>query len=460
MPPVQYSYDSQIRRFVLQFIRMVSNFQVEFGQDSAGNKTLQTVPVYYGDASRQAAMILRNNSENSLNTVPAMAAYISALTYDRERVLNPTYEGTLRIREQVYDTTTGSYTGEQDGLYHVDRLMPAPYKLQMKLDIWTSNTEQKHQLWEQITPLFNPALEIQSTDNYVDWSSLSAVFLVDTVYSNRTVPTGSDDVTIDIATFTFEMPIWISLPAKVKKMGVITSIISSIYNSIGELNEDVITNLSGLISRQRTTPMNYEVLYMGNSLQAYKSGAHESSGNIYGSRVRWHDLVAIYGKLTNGISEVRLTFDSPTGQHEIVGHVAYDPTDDYNLLFTPIAGTLPANTLPPVTAIIDPFTVDVDSNILTPVTGTRYLILNPIGAPDTLNAPAWAGTPGTNLIANANDIIEWNGNYWVVSFDSQGSNNIEYVTNLNTTVQYRWTEGAWVKSYEGLYNSGFWSLVL
>lgn len=461
MPTVQYAYDAQVRRFVLQFIRMVSNFQVEFGQDANGNKALQTVPVYYGDVSRQAAMILKSNSENTLNSVPAMAAYISGLTYDRDRVLNPTYEGSIRVREQVYNTASQSYTGTQDGLYTVDRLMPAPYKLTMKLDIWTSNTEQKHQLWEQIAPLFNPALEIQNSDNYVDWGSLSAVFLTDTQYTNRSVPMGADGDTIDIATMTFEMPIWISLPAKVKKMGVITNVVTNVFGAQGELSDDVVTNLNGLMISQRTTPMNYEVLYMGNSVQAYQSGAHERGGNIYGSRVPWKDIVVLYGKLTNGISQVRLTFDSPTGTHEIVGHVAYDPTDNYNLLFTPVASTLPTNTLPATTAIIDPYTVKVDSNLLNPTVGTRYLILNPIGDANSESAVAWAGAPGTNLIANANDIIEYSANgYWVVSFDSQNTPSTEYVTNLNTTVQYRWTGESWVKSYEGLYTSGNWSLVL
>jgi hypothetical protein len=461
MATVQYAYDAQVRRFVLQFIRMVSNFQVEFGQDSQGNTALQTVPVYYGDVSRQAAMILKGNSENTLNAVPAMAAYISALAYDRERVLNPTYEGTIRIREQVYDSVSQSYTGNQDGLYTVDRLMPSPYKLSMKLDIWTSNTEQKHQIIEQLAPLFNPALEIQNSDNYVDWGSLSAVFLTDVTYSNRTVPMGADGDTIDIATMSFEMPIWLSLPAKVKKMGVITSVVSNVFGAQGELNDDVVTNLNGLMISQRTTPMNYELLYLGNSLQVYRAGAHESGNNVIGHRVAWKDVVALYGKLTNGISQVRLTFENSTGLHEIVGHVAYDPTDNYTLLFTPIAGTLPTNTLSAVTAIIDPYTVKVDSNLLNPTVGTRYLILNPIGDANSESAIAWAGAPGTNLIAHANDIIEYSSNgYWTVSFDSRQISTTEYVTNLNTTVQYRWTGEAWVKSYEGFYNAGAWSLVL
>ena len=261
---VQFSYDAQVRRFVLQFVRLLSNFQVEFGQNSQGNTTLQTVPVYYGDVSRQAAMILRGNSENTLNAVPAMATYISALTYDRERVLSPNFESSVRVREQIYDPASQSYTGTQDGLYTVERIMPAPYRLQMKVDVWTSNTEQKHQLFEQIAPLFNPALEIQNSDNYVDWGSLSAVFLTDVAYSNRSVPVGGDDATIDIMTMTFEMPIWISLPAKVKKMGVVAQIIASLYESDGTINPDFVNTMNGLVSQQQFSPMDYDIVYIGN----------------------------------------------------------------------------------------------------------------------------------------------------------------------------------------------------
>ena len=458
MAAVQFAYDAQVRRFVVQFIRMLSNFQVEFGQNSNGHTTLQTVPIYYGDASRQAAMILKGNSENTLNAVPAMATYISGLTYDRERVLNPSFEGTVRVREQIYNNSAQAYTGTQDGLYTVERLMPAPYKLTMKVDIWTSNTEQKHQLFEQIAPLFNPALEIQNSDNYVDWGSLSAVFLTDVSYTNRSVPMGGDDSTIDVMTMTFEMPIWISLPAKVKKMGVVAQIIASLYAPDGGLNPDVIDTLDGLVSQQKFSPLNYDVVYMGNTLKLYQA-ATDNNDVVNGIPAKWSGVVNVYGQLTNGISQARLQFNHTDGRHEVVGTVAYDPTDSTSLLFTPIASTLPANTLAPMTAIIDPLNVTVDSNILTPATGTRYLILNAIGDPMTGPAVAWAGQPGTNLIAQANDIIEWNGSYWTVAFDSSEPS-VQYVTNLNTTVQYYWNGTAWSKSVEGLYRAGEWSLVL
>ena len=456
---VQYAYDGQIRRFVTQFIRIVSNFQVEFGQAADGQKHLQTVPVYYGDVSRQAAMILRGNSENTLSAVPAMATYISAFTYDRDRVLNPYFEGTMQIREQIFDQDSQQYTGSQDGLYTVERLMPAPYKLTMKLDIWTSNTEQKHQLIEQITPLFNPGLEIQNSENYVDWGSLSVVLLTNVDYTNRSVPTMGDDSAIDIATLTFEMPIWISLPAKVKKMGVVAEIVASIYESSGDLSPDVVSSLQGLVSQQRYTPLGYELLYLGNTLTLYQNGANDTGSDVVGKKAQWINLANIYGKLTNGISQVRLRFNHKDGAHEIVGTVAYDPTDPTNLLFTPIAPTLPANTLPAVTAIIDPQNVKVNDSILNPAVNTRYLILNAIGGAYSESAIAWAGTTGTNLIANANDIIQWNGSYWTVVFDSRSSD-VEYVTNLTTTVQYVWDGVSWSKSYEGLYKAGQWSLVL
>ena len=446
---VQFSYDGQLRRFILQFIRMVSNFQVEFGQDSNGNRTLQTVPVYYGDPSRQAAMILKNNSENMLSAVPAMAAYISGLTYDRDRLQNPYFEGLLRVREQVYDQTTQQYTGVQDSPYTVSRLMPAPYKLSLKLDIWTSNTDQKHQLIEQLVPLFNPGFEIQSTDNYVDWTSLSVVLLSNVTYSSRSVPTGGDDSSIDIATLEFELPIWITLPAKVTKGGVVQRIIANIYNNTGSFNEDIIDIAS--TSQLRYTPMNYEIVYSGNTLTLYKSITEDGQG-VTG---QWTSLIALYGALTNGISQVRLEFDYPDGPHEIVGTVAYSPSNPAQLLFTPDAATLPA-----VNAIIDPRTVTVNSSILSPATGTRYLILNSIGDAMSESAVAWAGTTGSNLIAGANDIIQWSGTEWQVIFDSNNNDTVQYLTNLTTNVQYRWTGTNWVKAYEGVYHSGFWSLVL
>ena len=238
----QFFYDGQIRRFLVQFMRIVSGIDVEFGKDSSGVRALQRVPVYYGDQSRQAAAILKGNSENTLNGVPAMAAYINGLTYDQSRMQEPNFVSKMNLREREYDADTGTYGSNQGDSYTIERLMPVPYKLTIKLDIWTSNTEQKMQIIEQLAVLFNPSLEIQSTDNYIDWASLTYVQLTDMMWSSRTIPASTEEP-IDVATLTYEMQIWISAPAKVKRLGVIQKFISSIYDEQGAFSEDtVLTN--------------------------------------------------------------------------------------------------------------------------------------------------------------------------------------------------------------------------
>jgi len=263
-----FFYDQQIRRYIIQFIRMVSNFQVEFGNDSQGNKTLQRVPVIYGDSSRQAATIIKQNSENIMNSVPAMAVYIAGMQYDRERLQSPTYVGKVNVRERYYDPQTGDYSTTEGDVLTVERLMPVPYKLTLKLDIWTSNTEQKLQLLEQLSVLFNPALEIQSTDNYIDWTSITYVLLTDVSWSSRSVPVGTENP-IDVATLTFELPIFISAPALVKKLGVVQKIIASIFDGTEGL-ENALFNDEKLLSRQYLTPLQYGVILLDNSLKLIK----------------------------------------------------------------------------------------------------------------------------------------------------------------------------------------------
>jgi len=453
----QFFYDGQVRRFIEQFVRIVSNFQVEFGKDRNGTAALQRVPVIYGDQSRQAAAILRGNSENSLANVPAMAVYVSALDYDRERMQEPNFVSKMSLRERAYDPDTGEYLPYQGDTFTVERLMPVPYKLSIKLDIWTSNTQQKFQLFEQIATLFNPGLEIQSTDNYIDWTSLSVVFLDSTNFDSRTIPAGGDEA-ISVMTMNFSMPIWITTPAKVKKLGVIQRVLNGIYDPDGNLVDDVFSG--DALSSKTITLLGYGVLYTGNTLKLIEPTDQIIPQIHIKSRKTWPTLIEQYGTLVSGTTQVRLSLTDSS--HEIIGTVAYHPTDDTLLLFTPFQDTLPANTLDAVDAIIDPYTVNVDQfNLLSPETGTRYLILNPIGSYDNEEAAdAWGGIDGALFVANANDIIEYDGTAWRVVFDSERENSVQYVTNLNTNIQYEWSNNQWTKSVEGIYGDGEWRIVL
>lgn len=472
MANTMFFYDEQIRRFMLQFARIFSNFEVEYGRNEEGtNHTLVRVPVKYGDWSRQAQTVLNNNSASTMPSTPMMTFYVSALDYDRPRIQDPTFVSTIAVRQRTYDEVTDSYETTQGNAFTIDRLMPVPYKLTMKLDIWTSNTNQKMQLLEQILVLFNPSLEIQSTDNYLDWTSLSVVELQSTQWTSRTIPVGTDNP-IDVATLTFTLPIWISSPAMVKKLGVVERIIQSVYDAQGDASNAVMDNDLLLGTRIVVTPYDYQVLLLGDlttnnlKLQALRPqqvvdqpNSSLSQADSPPSNLLWTAVVGIYGVLRPGISVIKLEQEDGS---EVVGTVAFDPTDDRFILFTVDEDTIPANTLLPVDAVIDPLRSGPDSGLSPATLGQRYLLTESTGSYNSVDTPlAWQGTSGQPLVANANDIIEYDGNNWVIAFDSASSpNNKQYVTNLTTGTQYEWTNNVWIKSFQGLYEGGTWSLML
>jgi len=460
--PQQFFYDQQIRRFLLQFIRAFSNFQVEYGKDRDGNTTLVTVPVKYGDATRMVSSIVRENSENKIIPTPMISCYVTGLEYNAERRQDPTFIDKKHIRMRKFDPNTNEYNTQQGNAFTVERVMPVPYTLQLNVDVWTSNTNQKLQLLEQLLVLFNPALEIQSTDNYLDWTSLSYIELANTQWSSRTVPVGVDEQ-IDIATLSFTVPIWLTAPAKVKKLGVINKIVASIYDDQGGIAEGVIDGQILLGERQKFTPMNFGIILLGNTVQILDR--NETSTNkvdytplndpptkVGTDDVSWAALINQYGELQSGISQLRLE----QGTAEIVGTVAFHPSDPHKLLWTVDSDTVPTNDLPAVTKIINPLRSAPGAGLAAAAQGQRYLILNAIGDVSNTDGPdAWG-----SLVAGANDIVEYNGTDWQVAFDSSTNSGVHYMTNTNTGLQYKWTGTEWVKSYEGEYRAGDWSIVI
>jgi hypothetical protein len=468
----QFFYDDQIRRFLLQFTRIFSGFQVEYANENDGVNAaaLLRVPVRYGDASRNAQTIIQENSRNSLPSTPLMTFYITGLDYEQSRMQEPTFVSKVNVRQRTYDPSTETYETTQGNAFTVERLMPVPFKLTIQLDIWTSNTNQKLQLLEQILTLFNPSLEIQSTDNYIDWTSLSVMYLDRTTWTSRTIPIGTDNP-IDVASLTFSMPIFLSSPAKVKKLGVVERIVASMYDAQGDL-ADAVTNSDLLLgTRQVITPFNYATVLIDNggvmTLQVLQQKylAEEPSNDeltpteiVPDSNLLWPAVVGMYGALRPGVSQIRL--EQPDGT-EVVGTVVLDPNDDRFMLYNVDIDTAPQNTLDPIDAIINPLASGPrpQDSVLE---GVRYLLTEDTGSADN-PAPAsdWVGANGRGLIAQANDIVEYSNNYWRVVFRAATeTNNTQYVTNITTGIQYRWTGEACVKSYQGVYPGGTWRLVL
>ena len=459
-------YEGQIRKFLTQFIRVLSNFSVETGKGKDDQITLRAVPVVYGDPTRQVANIIRQNSENALQYTPKIAAYVRELNYDRERMQNPYHIEKQHLKERGVDSD-GNYTNQLGAGYTIEKVMPSPFRLEVTADIWSSNTDQKLQILEQILYLFNPDFEIQKSDNYIDWTSLSYVELTGIQFSSRTIPVGAD-TEIDIATLNFSMPIWLSPPVKVKKLGVVQKIIMSVYDDDGGITKGLIDG--SLISRSFITPNNFGLLVSGNQLRLLgTTGVNVKSGGdgfytgakdpgladpfeTFGPAVNWKILLEQYGVVTNGTSQIRLT--QPNGD-QIIGTIATTTLDDTILLYSIDQDTIPANTLTAVKKIINPATFVPPG----PVNGDRYLIIDDVG---DSTASAQSATWGA-LIANVGDIIEYNStsSKWLKVFDASDPDSTQhYVTNLNTGIQYRFNGTEWVKSYEGVYTQGNWSIVI
>jgi hypothetical protein len=453
----QFFYDAQIRRFLLQFAKIFSNWYVTKGKDPAGNDILVRVPIMYGDSSRQAATIIANNSASNLPSAPLITYYISALEYDQSRTQDPTFVDKLNVRQRTYNASSQTYETTQGQAFTVERLMPVPYTLRITVDMWTTNYNQKLELIEQLGTLFNPALEIQSTDNFIDWTSLSVVYQDGLTFTSRTIPQGTGNP-IDILTWKFKVPIWLSTASKLKKYGVIQKIIASIFTPStleATANDDLL-----LGTRQKITPYGYKVLLLNNTLQLlpadetfYPSNTNLNLPSPPNTSLYWTSYLNVYGAYKPGISQIWL--QNPYMDTEIVGTIVVDPLDDRLLIYNIDPDTLPQNTLDPVNAVINPLTSGPGAGLPAPIPGRRYLIVEDVGG----DAPtiAWG-----SLVAKSNDIIEYNGTEWVVDFNAEEATSIEYVTNLNTNVQYRYVpnESIWMKSYEGWYDQGDYSIVI
>lgn len=473
---MDHFYDGQIRRFVTQFMRAFSNFSYK---DGAG--TLRKVPVTYGNLTRQVASIIKDNSENKVLSAPRIACYITGIDYARDRVQSPTHVDKLHFRQREYDESTGTYKETQGVGNTVERVMPVPFTLNMKADIWSTNTDQKLQIMEQILVLFNPALEIQTTNNYVDWTSLSLIELASVNYSTRSIPQGTE-TEIDIGELSFTMPIWITPPAKVKKLGVIEKIIMNVFDESGSISDGIIDATVPMATEVRS-PGDFKLLVLNNTaklLHAHE-GINESKTGVFtrtGDTISWLKLLDQYpGKFTAGTSSIRL---EKSDGNEIVATISLNPTDDTEMVLSIDSDTVPENTAltdstntrGTIDAIIDPATFN--PNLGPSHAGTRYLILNPINADirgdsADANPQAWQNADGTLFKADTNDIIAWTGTSWELLLDASGTNDgtdsadspsTIYITNTYTGIQYKLENGAWLKSYEGEYEADEWRLVL
>jgi len=453
-----YFYDEAIRRYLVQFMRVFSLIKIRTGPDESGTFTEHNVPIRYGDMSRVVAAIIKENSENTITSTNVMAASILALEIAPERRQLPYHVSQINIDERKFEN--GAYTSDMGAQYSIQRYMPVPYNLTVQLDIWASNTNVKLQILEQIMTIFNPSIQIQQHENMLDWTIMTDIELIDITWTNRSVPQGTDSDR-DVATLKFKMPIWINPPAKVSQKKLIEQIVANVFDvsaiedSSGKFILDQYTNCFDRLDQIIVTPGNHQVR-IGTDGVAYNELVLLSANGQVDEALSWADLFKQYGDFVPGISSIILkTHDNIENESgDVYGTVEFHETNSNTLIFTVNDDTLP-EILPsgPVDSIVDPTIKYPGKGLPAADVGQRYLLLADVPVNTGLN-------PWGTCFGKENDIIEYNGSEWLVSFDSSSESEIVYVKSLATYSHYKFADNTWIYTYFGDFQPGYWRISL
>lgn len=470
---LDYFYDGQFKAYIIQVIRAFSGFQYSMGKNADGSEKLRTIPATYASQDKQVASIINNNSENTILSTPQISVYITNVEMNNSRRQIPNHVDTQFVHEREINKLTNKYTQERGKSYTVERFMPVPYDITFQVDIWTSNESQKQQILEQILVLYNPSIDIQTSTNPIDWSSLTSLELQSVNWTSRTIPIGTSD-SISISTLVFKTAGWLNPPAKVKQYKLVEQIIANI-NDWNQEQIDENKNFDtasidwmrgDLMSRTITTPGNHCTLVRNNTIKLL--GEDTLPLDSLGQPWVWSNLFELYGKYRPGQSMIELKTNEDMADHEssIYGTITIDEDDPSLLHYNIDISTLPPNNLPPINGIIDPHktwpsphnATPAPNPLPTPQIGDRYMILNDIAA----------NTTWRTLDAKMYDIIQYDSDgFWFIAFNAQGAVGTYTCLNKKTGKQITWNgvnnQGgapSWDITIDGLYTPGMWRILL
>ena len=218
----EYRRGDQLEKYIGQFMRIFSGFQVEDGVERDGTRNRKRVPVVYGNMSRITASILTNRDHLSAASLPIMAANMMSLTPD------PSNKKTPHHRDERSMRTATNYTRYDV----VDRLTGPAFIMNMELSIYASSTTELFDIVEQILLIFNPRVAIQTSSSVVDSSYITDVSLVE-IRPEIQYPMGTENQTV-VMTLVFDVPVRLKYP-----QGFNDNIIEQIVQNVKTSEEEV-----------------------------------------------------------------------------------------------------------------------------------------------------------------------------------------------------------------------------
>lgn len=446
---VDYFYGAQVERIMKHMIRLFGNFNISDGYDENGKQRLRRVPCRNGDISRQAAVQLHENSENKLPSAPFITVSISSMNISRANVRAPmTNQTVVGVNKQNADTK--EYSNQLEGYYEIERFNPVPWDFEFQIDIWTTNQQNKFELFEQIATLFAPTVPLQLGTNPLDPTSFAYLELTGYNHTSRSFPQGTD-YNLDISQFQMKTMVFLSLPQKVNRAQLISQIVTSMnLPAINDLHLPTLTNWQ-TVATDVYSPGNHTVQltqvpkttnYVVKLLTKY--GVDNSNGRV----LSWDKLLTYYHPEYKNV-QMRLVDTLENDTTQIVGVLTKTETPN-EMLLTVDVNTIDATTLPPVDNFVDP-----TKTLYADVAPGRYIITGD----ETRTIGSWMSTDDTTVLENGTIIqIEVKSDMTkthTVTVPTDGA----VLINLADARRYKYLKHtSWHDVIKTKYGVGFWRL--
>lgn len=223
----EYYYNHQLRNYLAQFMAIFAGMRVQTGWNDDQEPKMLSTPIQHASKDRVVGFLQSAFTQNKPVRLPMMSAHISGI-----EMMNNRFKGMPNKRRNTFLETGRQFP---DDIQTIEQRMPVPYQANMELSIWASNQQQHYQILEQILMIFNPLLQIQSSDEPFDWTKITTVEL-QSISPEENIPAGTDRRMIR-TTLNFAVPVYISAPVSVHD-----NFVKDIYLRIGAVGQSAQTS--------------------------------------------------------------------------------------------------------------------------------------------------------------------------------------------------------------------------
>lgn len=217
-------YDEQCVNYITQFMAVFAGMYIKVGKNDYCSETdLVEVPIRYSGGDRIVDAILADNTQNVPLSLPMFSARLAEIQQEPGRAKGT---GTI-FRKSILPLGQSL----PDGVRVVSSVTPYPYSLVFELSLFTSNDLQKFQIMEQILSLFNPSIQIQTSDATFDGAKFSNLTL-STISFDDNYPAGTSR-RFNMSTMIFVMDAWMYTPINFRD-----NFIKSIHLKLSNVNSN------------------------------------------------------------------------------------------------------------------------------------------------------------------------------------------------------------------------------